>query len=255
MDTNWIGLYTFVRREIERVWRIKVQTVAAPLISASLFIFIFGFVLGRNIDFIAGVPYLSFVFPGILTLTILQTAFDHSSFMIYIGRWTKSIHELLVSPFSYIEMVVGFVGSAVTRVIIIGTLTLLIGTLFGAVHVAHPVLFLFVIVGIATVFALVGILVGLWADGFEQLGVLNTFLVTPLTMLGGVFYSTAFLPDALKVITFVNPFFYLIDMMRYVTIGVHESNLAIGVAMIVGLIVVLGALVVYLFKKGWRIRE
>ncbi len=252
---NWIGLGTFVRREVERVWRIRIQTVAAPLISASLFIFIFGFVLGRKIELINGVSYMAFVFPGILTMTILQSAFEHTASAVYFGRWVKSIHEMLVAPFSYVEMVVGFAGSAVVRALLIGSLVLGIGVLFGAVTIAHPLLFILTTVGIAAIFALAGMLVGLWADGFEQLGILNTFLISPLTMLGGMFYSIALLPEGLRVVTLANPFFYLIDMMRYVTIGVSESNLLIGSAMITGLVLGLGGLVIHLFRKGWRIRE
>lgn len=252
---NWIGLATFVRREVERVWRIRIQTVAAPLISASLFIFIFGFVLGRKIELINGVSYMAFVFPGILTMTILQSAFEHTSSAVYFGRWIKSIHEMLVSPFSYVEMVVGFAGSAVVRALLIGSLVLGIGVLFGAVTISHPFLFVAVAVGVAAIFALLGMLVGLWADGFEQLGILNTFLISPLTMLGGMFYSIAFLPDTLRAVTVANPFFYFIDMMRYVTIGVSESNLAIGAALMLALILGLGVLVVHLFRVGWRIRE
>lgn len=252
---NWIGLYTFVRREFERVLRIAVQTIAAPLISATLFIFIFGFVLGQRIELIAGVPYMQFVFPGILTMTVLTASFEHTSSAVYFGRWIKSIHEVLVAPFAYIEMVLGFVGSAIIRALFIGSLVLVIGLLFGAVTITQPLLFVLYVIGIATIFALIGVLVGLWADGFEQLGLLNTFVIMPLSFLGGMFYSIEFLPGTLKLITILNPFFYLIDSMRFATIGIHEGNLFIGTSIIVGLIVALGALVLYLFKIGWRIRE
>lgn len=252
---NWIGIYTFVRKEFERILRIAIQTIAAPLISATLFIFIFGFVLGQRIDLIVGVSYMQFVFPGILTMTIITAAFEHTSSSVYFGRWIKSIHEILVAPFAYIEMVIGFVGSAVLRALFIGSLVLVIGLLFGAVSIAHPLLFIIIVAGIATIFALVGILVALWASSFEQLGLLNVFLISPLTMLGGMFYSIEFLPAHLKLVTTLNPFFYLIDSMRFATIGVHEGNLLIASFLIVGLGLVLGALVLYLFRIGWRIRD
>ncbi len=254
-DINWIGLYTFVRREIERIMRVKVQTIAAPLISATLFIFIFGFVLGSRIDFIAGVPYMQFVFPGILTMTVLMSAFEHTSSTVYFGRWVRSIHEILVSPFSYVEMVVGYVWSAVLRAILLSFGILAVGLVFGAVSITHPLLFVVSVAGVATLFALVGILVGLWANGFEQLGVLNTFLITPLTMLGGMFYSIEFLPQAVKTITLVNPFFYIINTMRFATTGITEAPLWIGLVLMAALIISLGFLVVHLFRKGWRIRE
>ena len=254
-NINWIGLYTFMRREFERVMRIAIQTIAAPLISATLFVFIFGFVLGQRIDLIAGVPYMQFVFPGILTMSVLTSAFEHTSSGVYFGRWIKSIHEILVSPFSYLEMVIGFVGSAVLRALFIGAGVLVIGLIFGAVTITQPFLFVLYIAGVAIIFALLGILVGLWANGFEQLGLLNVFLITPLSFLGGMFYSVEFLPESLRLITILNPFFYLIDGMRFATIGIHEGNLFIGTTLIVGLIVVLGALVLHLFRIGWRIRE
>lgn len=255
MDINWVGLYTLMRREIERLLRIKVQTFAAPLISATLFIFIFGFVLGQKIELIAGAPYMQFVFPGILTMNILMSSFEHTASAVYFGRWVKSMHEVLVAPFSYIEMVAGLVGSAVLRALIIGAAILVVGLLFGAVQITHPFLFVAFTVGIAAIFALLGILVGLWANGFEQLGILNTFIITPLTMLGGMFYSVTFLPESVRIITFLNPFFYLIDSMRYATIGLSEGNLFVGAGLIVGLVLGLGVLVVYLFRIGWRIRE
>ncbi len=252
---NWIGLWTFLRREYERITRIKVQTFGAPLISAFLFIFIFGFVLGRKIDLIAGIPYMQFVFPGILTMSVLSAAFEHTSSIIYFGRWLRTIDEMLVSPFSYIEMVIGFVGSAVLRALTIGAGVLVIGLLFGAVQVSNIWLFLLVAGAVAAIFALVGILVGLWANSFEQLGILNTFIIMPLSMLGGMFYSINLLPETIQTITLFNPFFYFIDSMRFATLGYHESNLLIASLLIGGLVLGLGALVVYLFHKGWRIRH
>lgn len=254
-NINYIGIYTFLRREVERMFRIVIQTLIAPLISATLFIFIFGFVLGKRIDLIAGVPYMQFVFPGILVMNILSSAFDNSSSAIYFQRWVKSIHEMLVAPFSYLEMVFSFVLSAVLRGLTVGTGVLIIGLLFGAVQIQNFPLFLLLAIAIAVVFSLLGILVGLWAKSFEQLGLLNVFVIMPLSFLGGMFYSVELLPEAVKTITFFNPFFYFIDTMRYATLGIHESNLAIGAAIIIGLIIGLGALVVHLFKVGWQIRE
>lgn len=255
VNVNWMGLYTLMRREVERIFRIMVQTFGAPLISAFLFIFIFGFVLGRKIDLIAGVPYMAFVFPGILIMNILSAGFDHTSSAIFFGRWVKSIHEILVAPFSYFEMVFGYVVSAVMRALLIGVGVLIIGLLFGAVTITYPLLFILYAVAIAAIFALLGILVGLWANGFEQLGILSTFIIMPLSFLGGMFYSIELLPEPLRIVTMYNPFFYFIDSMRFATLGYHESNLLIGAILIGGLVVGLGSLTIYLFKKGWRLRE
>ncbi len=251
---NRIGLYTLIRREIERILRISIQTFAAPLISATLFIFIFGYILGSRIDEIAGISYIQFVFPGILLMSVLSSAFEHTASAVYMGRWIKSIEEMLVAPFSYIEMILGFVLSAVIRALLIGTGILVIGLFFGAVQITHPFLFILYAVLVATIFALIGILVGLWAKSFEQLGLLNVFVIMPLSFLGGMFYSLEFLNETVRTITILNPIFYFIDGMRYATVGYHESNLFIGALLIFGFVATLGSLVIYLFKKGWRIR-
>lgn len=252
---NWVGLGTFIRREIERIFRIMVQTFAAPLISAFLFIFIFGFVLGQKIDLIAGIPYMQFVFPGILVMNILSSAFEHTSSAVFFGRWVRNIEEILVAPFSYFEMILGFVSSAILRSLLVGSGVLVIGVLFGAVQIGNVFLFVLLAAATAAIFALVGIVVGLWANGFEQLGIINTFIIMPLSFLGGMFYSIDLLPKTAQVITTFNPFFYFIDSMRFATLGYHESNLLIGSLIYVGLILGLGFLVGYLFKIGWRIRE
>jgi ABC-2 type transport system permease protein len=256
VNINWIGLYTLIRKDIERLlFRLPIQVILSPLVSASLFILIFGFVLGRKIDLIAGVPYIEFVFPGILTMNIIAVAFEHTSSAVYFARFIKNIEELLVAPFSHIELIVGYVTSAILRALIIAFGILTIGMLFGAVEFQHPVYFIFYTISIASIFAFLGIIVGLWAKSFEQFGLIGVFVLTPLSFLGGIFYSVSFLPESLLRITLANPFFYFIDGMRYSMIGLTESNLLIGVSMITGLVVALGSLVWYLFKISWRIRE
>lgn len=252
---NWIGLRAFIHREIGRIFRVVIQTIVSPLISAFLFIFIFGFILGQRIELIAGIPYMQFVFPGILMMNILTSSFMHSSNSLYFARFMHSINELLTAPFSYFEMIVGFVVGAVTRSLLVGIGVLIIGLLFGAVEIMHPVLFLFVVVGISVIFALLGLLVGLWAKSFEQLNILNTFVIMPLSFLGGMFYSIEFLPDIVRTITLYNPFFYFVDAMRFATIGYSESNLVLGSIIILSLAVFLGVLVNHLFKIGWKLRD
>lgn len=251
---NWIGIYTFIRRELVRMMRVVVQTVVSPLISATLYIFIFGFVVGSKISLIAGVQYITFVFPGILMLNIIASSFAHSSSSVYFARFVKSIEEVLIAPFSYFEIVFGYTFSAVVRAVVVAVGILFIGLFFGAVTIYSVPLFLFYVVSISTIFALLGILVGLWAKNFEQLSVLNTFIITPFTYLGGIFYSISMLPENIALITRLNPFFYFVDGIRHSMIGIHEANTAIGLAVIFGLIAFLGALVLHLFKIGWRIR-
>jgi ABC-2 type transport system permease protein len=244
---NGIGLYTMFRREVERTLRVVIQTLIAPVISAALYIFIFGTVIGTRIDDFAGVPYISFVFPGVLMLSIINAS--------YFMRFTRGIEEILIAPFSYLEMLIGFVGSAVTRALMVALLILFVGLAFGAVQLVNPLGFVFYVAAIAAIFAMLGIIVALWAESFEQLQVLNTFVITPLTYLGGIFYSITFLPDLAATITRFNPFFYFADGIRSSMIGYSEADSGVGLLVITVLVVVLGALVTTLFRRGWKIRS
>jgi ABC-2 type transport system permease protein len=255
MNINWIGLYTMFRREVQRTMRVMVQTLVAPVISAALYLFIFGSVIGMKIDDFAGVPYITFVFPGILMLSIINASFASASSALYFMRFTRGLEEILIAPFSYIEMLVGFVGSAVTRALMVAFLILAVGLLFGAVSLVNPFAFVFYVSAIAAIFAMLGIIVALWAEGFEQLQVVNTFVITPLTYLGGVFYSITFLPELAATITRYNPFFYFADGVRSSMIGYSEANSLVGLVIISVLVVGLGALLIQLFKQGWKIRS
>jgi ABC-2 type transport system permease protein len=251
---NTVGVYTMMRREVMRTFRVVVQTLVAPVISAALYIFIFGVVIGNNITDIIGVPYITFVFPGILMLSVINAAFGSSSSSLYFARFTKSIEELLVAPLSYLEIIFGYMLGSMMRSFIVAALIVLVGVLFGAVTLASPFLFFLYIFGVAAIFSLLGMLVGLWAQSFEQLSVLNTFIITPLTYLGGIFYSITMLPETAALITRINPFFYFVDGIRHAMIGVSEANVWIGAVVISGLMLGLGGLVFYLFKIGWRVR-
>lgn len=234
--------------------RIPGQTILSPLISATLYIFIFGFVIGSKIEQIAGVDYITFVFPGILMLNIIGSSFAQSSSSVYFARFIRSIEEILVSPLSYLEIVIGYVVGGIVRSLIVAFLILLVGILFGAVTLSNFFAFVFYVVAVATIFSLLGILVGLWAKGFEQLGSINIFVITPLTYLGGIFYSVLMLPEGIRFLTYANPFFYFVDGIRSSMIGVSEANVLLGLGIIVGLVVLIGWLVVHLFATGWRIR-
>lgn len=244
-----------IRREVERTMRVIVQTLVAPVISAALYIFIFGYVIGSKIDEIAGVPYITFVFPGILMLSVINAAFGSSSSSLYFARFLKSIDEILIAPFSYLEMIFGFILGAMMRSIMVAFLILAVGMLFDAVSLIHPFAFLFYIASVAGIFSLLGMLVALWAQGFEQLSMLNTFIITPFTYLGGIFYSISMLPEIAQTITRANPFFYFVDGLRNAMTGVHEANTYLGLVIIFGIFAVLTALTVHLFKIGWRIRS
>jgi len=254
MNINWIGLYTALKREVKRTFRVVTQTLVAPVMSAALYIFIFGTVIGSKIENIVGVPYITFVFPGVLMLSIVNAAFGSASFSLFFMRWSRAIEEILVSPFSYIEMIIGFVSGAIFRSLLVACLILAVGVLFGAVTLVSPLLFFFYVVTIATIFALLGLVVGLWAESPEQLQVLNTFVITPLTYLGGIFYSITMLPETAAQITRLNPFFYFADGIRSSMIGVHEASASLGASLTLGIALALLVLVVTLFRKGWKIR-
>ncbi len=254
MGINWIGIGTLVRREIKRTFRVVIQTLIAPVVSASLYIFIFGTVIGSRIDTVSGVPYITFVFPGILMLSIINASFSSASSSLYFMRFTRGIEEILIAPFSYVEMIFGLISGAVMRALMVSVLILLSGMAFGAVSLIHPVAFILYVGGISAIFALLGIVVALWAESFEQLQMLNTFVITPLTYLGGIFYSITMLPPLAQTITQFNPFFYFADGIRGSMIGINEANALMGVIIIVSLLVILMSMVTILFAKGWKIR-
>ncbi|MEZ4194818.1 MAG: ABC transporter permease [Candidatus Paceibacterota bacterium] len=251
---HWVGVYTMIRREVMRTFRVVVQTLVAPVISATLYIFIFGVVVGGKISTIAGVPYITFVFPGILMLSVINASFGSSSSSLYFARFTKSIEELLVAPLSYLEIIFGFMLGSMMRSVIVASLILLVGVFFGAVTLTSPVMFFAYILAVSAIFSLLGMLVALWAQSFEQLSILNTFVITPFTYLGGIFYSLTMLPETAQFITKLNPFFYFVDGIRNSMIGISEANMYVGELVIGGLILSLGTLVFYLFKIGWRVR-
>jgi ABC-2 type transport system permease protein len=255
MKVNYIGLYTMLRREVERTMRVMTQTLLAPVISAALYIFIFGAVIGTKIDDFAGVPYISFVFPGILLLSIINASFSSASSNLYFMRFARHIEEILITPFSYLEMLIGFVVSAVSRALMVAVLILLVGLLFGAVSLVNPLGFIFYVAAVSAIFAMLGIIVALWAESFEQLSVLNTFVITPLTYLGGIFYSITMLPGLAADLTRLNPFFYFVDGIRGSMIGYSEANTGLGLLVITALILGLGFLVTELFRRGWKIRS
>jgi len=170
-------------------------------------------------------------------------------------RFTRGIEEVLIAPFSYFEMLVGFVGSAVVRALMVAGLILCVGVAFGAVNLVNPLGFVGYVAAISAIFAMLGIITALWAEGFEQLQSLNTFVITPLTYLGGIFYSVTMLPDLAAKVTLFNPFFYFADGIRSSMIGYSEANTTVGLLVILGLLAFFAVLVTRLFQKGWKIRS
>jgi ABC-2 type transport system permease protein len=255
MGINWIGLYTMVRREVSRMARIPIQAFIAPWISALLFIFIFGSVVGGRISQIGGHKYLEFVLPGVLMLNIVNASFIQASTAIYFSRFIKFVEEMLVAPLSYVEMIVGSLSVVVLRSTITGIGILFMGIGFGATHIESWPMFLFWIVSVSTVFGLLGLIVGLWSKSFEQLNMPVVFLLTPLSMVGGVFNTVSMLPAKLQWLAYANPFFYFINGIRGSMIGFDEAPQGLGIGLTLGLLVVLGVTVWRLYARGYGLRE
>lgn len=230
------------------------QTLLTPWISALLYILIFGEVVGRRIGSIAGVSYIDFVVPGLLMMNVMQSALMHTSSSLYFQRFAKHIEEILTAPLSYAEMITGYIAAAILRGLAVAAGVYIIALLFTVTSVNHIFLFIFYSISVALIFAFLGLLVGLWADSFEQLAMPQTFLIMPLTFLGGLFNSIHMLPDRFQILVRLNPFFYFVDGLRYSMIGVSESNRLVGLILIFGLILGLGSWVWYLFKNGYKIK-
>lgn len=251
---NYIGLLTFVWREVSRMFRVSIQTLATPLVTAILYIFIFGSVVGRRIDLISGVTYIDFVLPGIVMMNIIMAAFSHTSTSIYFSRFIHSIEEILVSPLSYFEMILGFAIPGVVRGLVVGIGVYVLALYFTTATIEHFGLFMLYATTVALIFSLLGMLVGLFSNHFEHLAILNTFVIMPFIFLGGVFNSITMLPGKLQAIIRFNPFFYFVDGIRFAMIGIREANAGVGAGIIIVLVVVFGFMVWYLFKIGYRIK-
>jgi len=255
MTVNWIGLWTMIRRELQRLARVPIQAVVAPLISAMLFIFIFGFVVGGRIKNFGHFSYLEFVLPGVVMMNVISASFLQSTAQVYFQRFQRSIEEILVSPLSYIEMIAGTVSVVILRSVLTALGILLIGTAFGAVHMYSLAEFLFWTASVSMIFGFLGIIVALWAKTFEQLNMLMVFFIQPLSMVGGVFNTVAMLPPWLRWLAYGNPLFYFINGLRHAMIGFTEGPETFGAVFTILLAVALGAIVWRLFAIGWGLRE
>ncbi len=255
MGINWIGLFTIIRREWSRVWRVPVQAFIAPWISALMFIFIFGFVVGSRMPKTQGHSYIEFVLPGVLMLNIVNAAFLQSTSQIYFQRFLRYIEETLVAPLSYVEMIIGSLTMTIVRSVVTALGILLIGVAFHATSMYNIFEFMFWIVSVSIVFGLLGIIIALWANNFEQLTMLNVFFIAPLSFIGGVFNTVTMLPPWLRWIAYANPFFYFINGLRHSMIGFNEAPPYVGVAVTLSLIAVLGVWTWRLFSIGYGLRE
>jgi ABC-2 type transport system permease protein len=252
---NWIGLWTIIRREMQRLLRVPIQAFVAPWLSALMFIFIFGYVVGPRIATIGGHKYLQFVLPGILMMNIVNAAFLQATSQVYFQRFMKFVEEALVAPLSYVEMIVGTLAAVVFRTAATAVGILVIAAVFGGVQVVSIVEFMFWVVIVSGIFGLLGIVIGLWAKSFEQLSALNIFFITPLSFVGGVFNTVEMLPPFLRWLAWGNPFFYFINGLRHSMIGFNEAPEPLGALLSLGLLAILSVWVWRLFSVGYGLRE
>ena len=255
LGINWIGMWGIVRREATDAMRHPTQIVLAPWIATLIFIFVFGFVLGRRMPPIAGLPYLKFLLPGLVMMDIVTVSFQQTAGDLYFARFQRYVQEMLVSPLSYFEMMMGSLVIAVLRAIVTTIGVLVMGWVFGGLAIRAPLEFLFWVVSVSVVFALLGMVVGLWADNFEQLGAVPIFLISPLSMVGGVFTTVAMLPPWLRFLAYGNPFFYFINGLRHSMIGTGEAPELVAVAFTLTLVGGMSTIVWRLFATGWGLRE
>jgi ABC-2 type transport system permease protein len=247
---------TLIEREIGRTRRVIGQAVIAPLITASLYIFTFGFVLGPSIKEIQGVPYISFVFPGVFAMNLILAVFGATSFGIFMMKFQKTLEDFLTLPISYTELILSIVSSGIFRGLAITLSLSLVAYVFGVNSIFHPVLLLFYVVLISVVFGLLGILMGIWGDNsFEKIQAATNFILTPLTFLGGAFYSVTMLPANLQFLVYLNPIFYAVDGIRYSLTGYHDAPIALGLSVLFTMAAVFLTLTVQIFRTGWKLRS
>ncbi len=252
---NWIGFYTLVRREVGRTKRVIGQAIITPLVTASLYIFIFGYVIGGKIDLIEGIKYISFVFPGVFAMNLIMAVFSATSFSIYFMKFQKTIEDMLTLPISYTELVVSLIVGGIARALAIMVALSAVAITFGVNDLAHPFILLGYVLLVSVFFGLLGVVAGIWADNsFEKFGFVTNFVLTPLTFLGGAFYSVHMLPEKWQFVVYWNPIFYAVDGIRYALTGYHEASLWLGVGIITGLSAIVLGICVWIFTTGWKLR-
>ncbi len=252
---NLYAIRAIYRFEMARTFRTLMQSIASPVLTTSLYFIVFGAAIGSRMGEIDGVSYGAFIIPGLIMLSLLGESVSNASFGIYLPKWSGTIYELLSAPVSWVEVVIGYVGAAATKSVMLGILILLTARLFVPYEIAHPVWMAAFLILTAVSFSLFGFILGLWADGFEKLQVVPLMVVTPLTFLGGAFYSISMLPPVWQTITLFNPVVYLISGFRWSFYGVSDVNVGISLGAIVGFLLLCLAIVWWIFRTGYRLRS
>ncbi len=246
------AIYSF---EMARTRRTLMQSIASPVLSTSLYFVVFGAAIGSRMGEIDGIGYGAFIIPGLIMLSLLNESISNSSFAIYMPKFTGTIYEVLSAPMSYIEILIGYVGAAATKSVILGLLILLTARLFVDYEIAYPLYMFCFLVLTALTFSLFGFILGVWADNFEKLQIVPMMIVTPLTFLGGSFYSINMLPPLWQKITLFNPVVYLISGFRWSFYGVADVNVFISLGMTLIFMMLCLGTVWWIFKTGYRLKS
>ena len=251
---NIYAIRAIYRTEMARMMRTVVQSIVAPVLSTSLYFVIFGAAIGSRITEIDGVGYGAFIVPGLIMLSIMTECISNSSFAIYFPKFTGTIFEILSAPISFVEVVIGYVGAAATKSIIIGLIILGTASFFVDLHIAHPFIMLLFLVLISVSFSLFGFILGVWADGWEKLSIVPILVIMPLTFLGGTFYSISMLPPAWQTISMFNPVVYLISGFRWAFYENSDVAIEVSLAMVIGFLLLCLYVVHWIFKSGYKLR-
>ena len=251
---NLYPIQAIYRFELARTWRTLLQSIASPVLSTSLYFVVFGSAIGSRMTAIDGVSYGAFIVPGLLMMSLLIESVSNASFGIYMPKFSGTIYEVLSAPISGMETVVGYVGAAATKSIILGLIILATARVFVPFHVAHPLVTAAFLVLTSVSFSLFGFIIGVWADGFEKLQIVPLLIITPLTFLGGSFYSIRMLPPLWQKVTLFNPVVYLVSGFRWSFYGVSDVGVWVSLAMTLTFMVVCLVVIGWIFKTGYRLK-
>ena len=252
---NFNAVKAIYRTEMARMARTLVQSIVAPVLSTSLYFVIFGAAIGSRITEIDGVSYGAFIVPGLIMLSIMTESISNSSFAIYFPKFSGTIFELLSAPVSFVEVLLGYVGAAATKSVIIGGIILTTASFFVTVEIAHPAIMLLFLVLISVSFSLFGFILGIWADGWEKLTIVPILVIMPLTFLGGTFYSISMLPPAWQTVSLFNPIVYLISGFRWSFYENADVALGLSLGMVIGFLMLCLIIVWWIFKTGFKLRS
>ena len=251
---NLHAVRAIYRFEMARTARTLMQSIVSPVISTSLYFVVFGAAIGSRITEINGITYGAFIVPGLVMLSLLTQSISNASFGIYFPKFTGTIYELLSAPISYLEIVVSYVGAAATKSVILGLIILVTARLFVPLRIDHPFWMIVFLVLTAVTFSLLGFIIGIWADGFEKLQIVPLLVITPLTFLGGSFYSIDMLPPVWQTVALFNPVVYLISGFRWSFYGLSDVSLGVSLAMTILFLGVFTVIVAWIFRTGYRLK-